>query len=426
MSIVFVCGVFVIYVFRVSCLIVDFVRCSVTFGSCGDLLKAVKAFIDIVSNNNHHSISNETCVIDVLRLKNGFNEILDWNDINDANYVDLKLNVLIHDSFTNINIIGEIQCLLKWLLDAKKFGHKVYNIVRRKEFLDNVSSLMNVHYDYKQYGQKIMKMVQDNNFVDFTKQIFWQPNFVLSILYPQQGVRPLLARTLNNKIGDMLEACLLHFVENYSFKGSEIKIGNDDNNYNESKENGTGDVDVDSKYGSFISRYYSYPAIFNHWRFWGIDARNRYMKQEKNIFKMKQIIESKYFAPKFDKNNNKIIETILYMAAECDRFDYLNDWIFNIKYANKFKCVITSGLNYCNKDKNNQSLFDMLISQKHCGEKWFDLLLFKSLECMKQSGITLNDKKQSQEWIVKESILKECYQTCDNSKWKQIMQKYAK
>ena len=109
-----------------------------------------------------------------------------------------------------------------------------------------------------------------------------------------------------------------------------------------------------------------------------------------------------------------------------DLFDYLNDWIFNIKYVNKFECVITSGLNYCNKDKNNQSLFDMLISQKHCGEKWFDLLLFKSLECMKQSGIALNDKKQSQEWIVKESILKECYQTCDNSKWKQIMQKYAK
>ena len=36
-------------------------------------------------------------------------------------------------------MIVEIRFLLKWLLKAKKLGHKLYNVARRKEFIDSVT-----------------------------------------------------------------------------------------------------------------------------------------------------------------------------------------------------------------------------------------------------------------------------------------------
>ena len=40
-------------------------------------------------------------------------------------------------------VIGEIQFLLKFMLRAKSMGHSLYSVLRRREFIDDISKLMN-------------------------------------------------------------------------------------------------------------------------------------------------------------------------------------------------------------------------------------------------------------------------------------------
>ena len=61
-------------------------------------------------------------VTEILRIKNGFNSVLNWKSFENAEYCDIKLNVIIYDETLNMSIIGEIQLLLEWLLKSKKIG----------------------------------------------------------------------------------------------------------------------------------------------------------------------------------------------------------------------------------------------------------------------------------------------------------------
>ena len=46
----------------------------------------------------------------VLRIKNGFNDILKtWQNVNDASYVDIKLNIIYVNKDTNESMIIEAQ-----------------------------------------------------------------------------------------------------------------------------------------------------------------------------------------------------------------------------------------------------------------------------------------------------------------------------
>ena len=82
---------------------------------------ALKAFMNKVKN------LQAGCVIKILRIKNGFGDMLDWESEKDANYKDLKLNLLIVNKLNNNQcVVGELQLLLKFLLKAKKIGHKVW------------------------------------------------------------------------------------------------------------------------------------------------------------------------------------------------------------------------------------------------------------------------------------------------------------
>ena len=66
--------------------ILDYMRFSVTFDNVCDLLNGLNRFLSDISKGNVIS-----CLLSkngVLRIKNGFNDILNkWNDENDASYV---------------------------------------------------------------------------------------------------------------------------------------------------------------------------------------------------------------------------------------------------------------------------------------------------------------------------------------------------
>ena len=95
--------------------IVDLLRCSVCFNDVETMLQTLDAFCDLIYDEKC-----SFCVTEIIRVKNGFNDIVRWKSENDANYCDVKLNVIIFDKQTNRAILGEIQFLLKWLLKAKK------------------------------------------------------------------------------------------------------------------------------------------------------------------------------------------------------------------------------------------------------------------------------------------------------------------
>lgn len=54
--------------------------------------------------------TNESgCVQSIVRVKNGFKNIKDWNHVENCNYTDLKLNIVIFNAETNESMICELQ-----------------------------------------------------------------------------------------------------------------------------------------------------------------------------------------------------------------------------------------------------------------------------------------------------------------------------
>ena len=97
--------------------ILDILRSSVVYNSIESLLNGLNRFVDDIHNGKIE------CISKIIRIKNGFTKILDWKSFSDAEYCDLKLNVV----FTNRDkksMIVEIQFLISSLLKAKKLGHK--------------------------------------------------------------------------------------------------------------------------------------------------------------------------------------------------------------------------------------------------------------------------------------------------------------
>ena len=100
-----------------------------TYDDIESLWNGLNLFKTQINNNQIDCI-----MAPILRIKNGFTNVLNWNSFNDAQYCDIKFNLL----FTNNNEMNElrqsqiveIQFLLKFLLKAKKMGHKYYGIKR--------------------------------------------------------------------------------------------------------------------------------------------------------------------------------------------------------------------------------------------------------------------------------------------------------
>ena len=85
--------------------ILDYMKVDVTFDNVCNLLNGLNRFLSDISKGN--SIE---CLLSngVLRIKNGFNDILHkWNDESDASYVDIKLNIMYIDKNRNKKMIVE-------------------------------------------------------------------------------------------------------------------------------------------------------------------------------------------------------------------------------------------------------------------------------------------------------------------------------
>ena len=80
-------------------------------------------------------------------------------------------------------MIVEAQFLLKFLLQAKKMGHKLYAVVRQSDFIDNIKyEVYSVDNDYVKYRNKINKLIETSDTNNLMKQLFWKPNVIFSIL----------------------------------------------------------------------------------------------------------------------------------------------------------------------------------------------------------------------------------------------------
>ena len=110
-------------IFPKSACVLDLIRCTLVFNNISTLLNALNLLVKKISYFQSGNI------IGIVRIKNSFK-----NYSIKSQYCDIKLNVLIKGKINNI--IGEIQFLLKPMLNYKKEHHSLYSIERQKEFFD--------------------------------------------------------------------------------------------------------------------------------------------------------------------------------------------------------------------------------------------------------------------------------------------------
>ena len=194
--------------------ILDFMRFSVTFNSIKDLLTGLNNFVSDVNNGNISCLKRNG----ICRIKNGYGDINNWNNFNDAQYCDLKLNIIYTNKDNSQHMLIEAQFLLSFLIQAKKMGHKLYSFVRKQDFVENISNqCYTIDNNYKKYKFKINKLIDNNDTNNLIKHLFWKPNIVLSIINVNAGrrkYRPLLydvsRKIKNTKFLMFFLNCLFH------------------------------------------------------------------------------------------------------------------------------------------------------------------------------------------------------------------------
>ena len=218
----------------VAC-IVDMLRFSVTYPNFTTMINGMNNFIDLINNNQIRCILGNGKGI--IRIKNGFKNVNKWRSFSDAEYCDIKLNVIYINELGTQCMIVECQFLVSFLLKAKKIGHKLYAIKRRYDYVNAVSNeTHNVDGDYEKYKAKINQMIQTNDNDNLISQLFLQPNLVLSIINGSSlTYYPLLhsiGSHMNDKLWLLFLNCLIHF--GIVILGENIEKNSDENDINKS------------------------------------------------------------------------------------------------------------------------------------------------------------------------------------------------
>ena len=91
-------------------------------------------------------------IVDILRLKNGFNA----SSI-PKTYKDIKLNLIAEHN--EESIVGEIQFILKPMLDNKKRNHELYEIKRLKDIIKMAASNKDTNNSVDNNDKKPEKLV---------------------------------------------------------------------------------------------------------------------------------------------------------------------------------------------------------------------------------------------------------------------------
>ena len=207
--------------FPTSANILDFLRFSVSFNNINDLLDGLNKFVSDINNG-----VAPQCLLPngILRIKNGFSSILNnWKSKLDAEYCDIKINLIYRNGNNSKQMIVEAQFLLKFLLKAKKMGHKYYGIVRQQEFVDGViNEVYNIDHNYKKFQSKVSAIIESGDTNNLTKHLFWRPNVILSQFECENGdgyIYPFIQKlgwkidnqVLNHKIMLLFLNCLFHY-----------------------------------------------------------------------------------------------------------------------------------------------------------------------------------------------------------------------
>eukprot|EP01083_Nonionella_stella_P020026 55563_1 len=120
-----------------SAQLLDINRCSITFTSPRTMINALKLLIVNINDAEH----NRTCIINIVRCKNGWQSFLNEKDIK-YQYNDIKVNVVIQSPRTKQAIIGEIQFTLDFMVQFKTSkSHALYSVERLSEFTDNFKAI---------------------------------------------------------------------------------------------------------------------------------------------------------------------------------------------------------------------------------------------------------------------------------------------
>merc|ERR1712228_166089 len=106
-----------------SAAVLDFNRCSLVFEDIHSLLTGLDVFVNKVCGKECGAI------IGIARSKNGFPEYLKVKQ-----YADIKLNVVINNGM-HTSIIGEVQFLLRSMINYKQRAHSLYAIQREEKFI---------------------------------------------------------------------------------------------------------------------------------------------------------------------------------------------------------------------------------------------------------------------------------------------------
>eukprot|EP01084_Bolivina_argentea_P146708 256804_1 len=184
--------------FPTSACLLDIIRCTLTFQTMNDLINGIKYFENEIKSQNY-------CLKEILRVKNGFSESFTFKKGNYNNrskpimqYVDIKYNVKIQNSLCK-DLIGEVQFLLSDMAKYKKKSHKFYGITRQADYFQVFSSLSAMKNDvsnqfkiaFQQFNHKrIIEICIDLNISTFKKleiqfsQYIWEWE---SFIYTTKG-----------------------------------------------------------------------------------------------------------------------------------------------------------------------------------------------------------------------------------------------
>ncbi len=89
-------------------------------------------------------------------------------------YSDLKASVLVE--FQGYSMVCEVQFLVKWMLESKKKGHAIYEVVRMEEFIANVNTLNNI---FSNAGDECLALAQRKDTKKLAKFIVNNPAYEL-------------------------------------------------------------------------------------------------------------------------------------------------------------------------------------------------------------------------------------------------------
>ena len=86
-------------------------------------------------------------------------------------------------------IVGEVQFLISWMLEAKKMGHRMYGVTRREEFIQKTNDMLSKDDDNNRYKRKISKLIEKNNYSLFSYELQLNESRIVTMMIQN---KPLL------------------------------------------------------------------------------------------------------------------------------------------------------------------------------------------------------------------------------------------